>query len=85
MFATVARHHVPYILTHSRGNPQTMQNMTTYEDILIDLISFLRSKIIDLHELGLHDIIIDPGFGFAKTIDQNFYLLNELDAFKNFG
>lgn len=82
MFATVARYRVPYILTHSRGNPKTMQTMTDYADLVLELISFFRSKIIELHDLGLHDIIIDPGFGFAKTIDQNFELLTQIEAFK---
>ena len=72
---------IPYVLMHSRGTPQTMQQMTDYEDILLDLVAYFQQKIYKLHNLGIKDIIIDLGFGFAKTIEQNFFLLKNLAYF----
>ena len=72
---------IPYVLMHSRGTPQTMQQMTDYEDILLDLVAYFQQKIYELQHLGIKDIIIDLGFGFAKTIEQNFFLLKNLAYF----
>lgn len=84
MFDTVGKLNVPYILMHNRGTPQTMQSLTQYDDILLDLISYFEKKIYQLKNLGVNDIIIDPGFGFAKNIEQNFELLKKLSNFKIF-
>lgn len=85
MFETVARFRVPYILMHMRGNPQTMNRLTQYDDIILELVSYFEQKTAALYALGLTDIIIDPGFGFAKTIDQNFEVLRRLDDLKIMG
>ncbi|NGM72677.1 dihydropteroate synthase [Sphingobacterium sp. SGL-16] len=81
MFKTVAELKVPYILMHMRGTPETMQQLTDYDDVVNDVAVDLGDKISKLRELGVKDIILDPGFGFAKTIEQNYELLmrvNEL-------
>ena len=85
MFATVAaRPDVPYVLMHLRGTPQTMQSLATYENVVTEVIDELGSQLATLRALGVHDIILDPGFGFAKTPAQNFDLLSNLDAFTVF-
>lgn len=81
MFRTVADLKVPYVLMHMRGTPETMQQLTTYEDVVHDVAVDLGNKISTLRSLGVKDIILDPGYGFAKTIEQNYELLfrvNEL-------
>ena len=76
---------VPYILMHSKGDPQTMQSMTKYDDFLSDILQYFAKKIAILREKGFSkEIIIDPGFGFAKTIEQNYTLLRELSVFECF-
>lgn len=85
MFATAGALGVPYILMHSRGTPQTMQQLTHYEDIFTELMFFFQERILQLQRLGCRDIIIDPGFGFAKTIEQNYALLNNLSVFHQLG
>ena len=76
---------VPYILMHSKGNPQTMQSLTSYDDFLSDILQYFAKKIAILRERGFNkEIIIDPGFGFAKTVEQNYTLLRELDVFECF-
>lgn len=85
MFETIADLHVPYILMHMRGTPATMQTMTDYTDVVADVIGELSHKLSRLEELGVADVIIDPGFGFAKTLDQNYRLLSHLDAFAILG
>jgi dihydropteroate synthase len=82
MFETIADLKVAYVLMHTRGNPQNMQNMTDYNFLISEIIDFLQRKIVQLHLLGVHDVIIDPGFGFAKTTEQNFEILNKLHYFK---
>lgn len=82
MWPTVADLKVPYILMHMRGTPQTMQSMTDYEDVAADVISDLAHKAARLHALGVADVIIDPGYGFAKTIDQNYRLLAAIPEFR---
>ena len=81
MFTTVAALAVPYILMHSKGTPQTMQQYAVYEDVTREVLDYFVQKIYECTTAGIHDIIIDPGFGFAKTIDQNFKLLNKLEVF----
>jgi dihydropteroate synthase len=82
MFPTIASLGVPYILMHSRGTPQTMTSLTQFDNLLTDIAFDLSKKLNQLHSRGVKDIIIDPGFGFAKTIDQNFELLGNLDYFR---
>ncbi len=79
MFATVAQLHVPYILMHIQGKPKNMQDSPTYDDITTDVIKFLSEKVLELHRLGVADIIIDPGFGFGKTVQHNYTLLKNLN------
>lgn len=82
MFATVADLGVPYILMHTRGTPATMQSLTDYDDVTAEVLSDLAFKDAELRKLGVRDVIIDPGFGFAKTVEQNFEMLAKMDAFK---
>ena len=82
MFATVANLKVPYILMHMRGTPATMQQLTEYNDVIRDVIGDLHKKKCALNDLGIDDVIIDPGFGFSKTVEQNFEMLNRLEDFK---
>lgn len=85
MFQTAAALKVPYIAMHMRGNPQNMKSLTDYENIVKEIVDYFHVKINKLHELGVKDVVIDPGFGFAKTIDQNFTLLKHLEYFKVLG
>lgn len=85
MFATVAELKVPYILMHMRGTPQTMKNLTTYENLVKEIVHELQRKISKLQSLGLTDIIVDPGFGFAKTSEHGFEILKHLDYFHVLG
>lgn len=82
MFSTVAKLKVPYILMHMRGNPKTMSKQTEYANILKEMVDYFHLKVSQLHQLGVKDIIIDPGFGFSKTALQNFELLSHLEHFK---
>lgn len=82
MFATVANLKVPYILMHMRGTPATMQQLTEYNDVTRDVIGDLHKKKCALNDLGIDDVIIDPGFGFSKTVEQNYEMLNRLEDFK---
>lgn len=81
MFDTVAGLHVPYILMHMRGVPATMQSLTDYADVTVDVITELAFKVRQLRERGVCDIIIDPGFGFAKTVEQNYEMMSRLEEF----
>ncbi|WP_020532747.1 dihydropteroate synthase [Flexithrix dorotheae] len=81
MFETVANLGVPYILMHMRGTPQTMQKFTKYDDLLLEMIDYFQEKVYQLRKLGCKDIIIDPGFGFAKNLNQNYLILKQLDQF----
>lgn len=85
MPATVARLEVPYIAMHMRGTPRTMNTLTDYEDLVSDIIRYFHEKIGAFHQLGIRDIIVDPGFGFAKTVDQNFRLLSRLGELRILG
>ncbi|WP_245447091.1 dihydropteroate synthase [Mucilaginibacter celer] len=82
MFATVARLQVPYILMHMKGTPQTMTQLAQYDDVFNEVFNDLAAKYQQLKRLGVHDVIIDPGFGFAKTAEQSYALLNKVDEFK---
>lgn len=83
MFSTVAKLQVPYIMMHMQGTPQNMQQNPVYKDVVGDLLYYFSKKIAELHKLGVNDIITDVGFGFGKTIDQNYQLLKHLELFKN--
>jgi dihydropteroate synthase len=85
MFDVAAALKVPYILMHMRGTPQTMSQLTNYNQLIPDILKDLKEKVDVLWEKGVADIIIDPGFGFAKTIAQNFELMKNLDAFHLLG
>ena len=78
---TVAQLNVPYVLMHMLGNPQTMQQAPEYKNVILEVFDFLSFKIKELHQLGIHDVIVDPGFGFGKTIEHNFQLLKKLSFF----
>lgn len=81
MFQTVARLRAPYILMHMQGTPQTMQQEPRYDDLLREMTVYFSEKVQELHSLGVNDIILDPGFGFGKTLDHNYELLSHLEEF----
>ncbi|UBZ09497.1 dihydropteroate synthase [Leeuwenhoekiella palythoae] len=76
MLTTIAKLQVPYIMMHMRGTPQTMTNLTEYEDVVHEVIFYLSERVAAARALGINDLIVDPGLGFAKTVAQNFELLN---------
>lgn len=84
MIPTMGRLQVPYVLMHTPAKPNDMQQHTDYEDILAEMIQFFGQQIEKLHEAHVHDIILDPGFGFGKTLEQNYFVLQNMDAFKVF-
>jgi len=84
MFDTIADLQIPYIFMHMKGSPRNMQNHIHYEDIISEMLDYFAKKVALLKSLGLNDIIIDPGFGFSKSPEQNFHLLHHLDAFRVF-
>lgn len=79
MFSTVAELGVPYILMHMKGTPQTMQQSPQYDDLMKDILLYFAERVQQLRDLGQKDIIIDSGFGFAKTLDHNYELMQQLD------
>lgn len=81
MFVTVARLQVPYILMHMKGTPQNMQQMTTYEDLFGEVYNYFTTRYHRLKQLGVNDVIIDPGFGFAKKAEQSYALMSRLQEF----
>lgn len=81
MPSVVAELRVPYILMHTRGTPETMQTLASYKNVVSDVLAELQQRLVLFEEKGVKDIIIDVGFGFAKTIEQNFTLLNSLEYF----
>lgn len=81
MFTTVARLQVPYVLMHMRGTPQTMASLTSYGNVTTDVLDWMARRIDQLRQLGIADVIADPGFGFAKDLRQNYQMLSHLDAF----
>lgn len=83
MFATIAKLQVPYIMMHMQGDPQNMQNNPTYTNITQEVLLYFSTKITELRNLGVNDIITDVGFGFGKTTDHNYDLLKNLSLFKN--
>lgn len=81
MFATVARLHIPYVLMHMRGTPETMATLTDYDNVTADVLEWMARRIDVLRQMGVADVIVDPGFGFAKTLEQNYEMLARLNAF----
>ena len=81
MFRTVADLRVPYVMMHMRGTPETMSGMTDYDNVTAEVLNWMSHRIDELRQLGVQDIIVDPGFGFAKTVEQNYELLSRLEAF----
>lgn len=84
MFRTVARLRVPYILMHIQGEPHTMQQAPHYDNLEQEVFLFLSQRVDQLHQLGVADIILDPGFGFGKTLAHNYELMNRLEDFREF-
>ena len=82
MLETIGKYNVPYIMMHMRGNPQTMQTMTIYEDIVKEMLFYFSERVAKARTFGINDLIIDPGFGFAKTIDQNYEVFQKMELFK---
>ena len=82
MLATVSKLQVPYVIMHMKGEPETMQKNTTYQNVLKDVIDFLAERKTACQKQGIRQIIIDPGIGFSKTIEQNFELIAKLEAFQ---
>ncbi len=85
MLETVAKLKVPYIMMHMRGNPQTMKTLTDYDDIVKDMLFYFSERIAKARSLGIDDLIIDPGFGFAKTLEQNYEVMQKLELFQMIG
>ena len=83
MLSTIAKYKAPYIMMHMKGTPQTMQRETNYENLITDIQFYFSQRIAKARNLGIHDLIIDPGFGFAKTLEQNYELLKHLEVFQN--
>ena len=81
MFQTVADLQVPYVMMHMRGTPETMSGLTDYDNVTAEVLNWMSRRIDELRQKGVQDIIVDPGFGFAKTVEQNYELLSQLDAF----
>lgn len=84
MFNTVARLQVPYIMMHMKGTPQDMQKSPQYTSLMKEIFMYFSEKVYKLHEMGVNDLILDPGFGFGKTLEHNYELMNHLEEFSLF-
>ena len=82
MLETIAKYNVPYIMMHMRGTPQTMQTMTNYDNIVKEMLFYFSERVAKARSYGINDLIIDPGFGFAKTLEQNYEVLQKLELFE---
>lgn len=82
MMQTVAQLQVPYVMMHMKGNPQTMQSLAHYENVTKEMLFYFSEKVSEARSFGINDLIIDPGFGFAKTLEQNFEVMNNLELFQ---
>ncbi|MEZ4792751.1 MAG: dihydropteroate synthase [Gelidibacter sp.] len=82
MLQTVAKLHVPYVMMHMRGTPKTMQTLTQYDHLVKDILFYFSERIAAARALGIVDLVVDPGFGFAKTITQNYEILSNFECFK---
>ncbi len=85
LWSVVAEFNVPYVLMHSRGTPKTMQGMTSYQQIMADMVLYFSERVHQLRAIGVKDIILDAGFGFAKTLEQNYEILRRFEEFQLFG
>lgn len=83
MMNVVSKYQVPYVMMHMKGTPQTMKSLNQYEDLITEIIYYFSERVQRAHQLGINDLIIDPGFGFAKNIDQNFELMKRLSHFEH--
>lgn len=83
MFSTMAGLQVPYVLMHMRGTPETMSSMTSYSNVTADVLEWTARRLDQLRQLGVADVIVDPGFGFAKTVEQNYEIMARLNAFES--
>ena len=83
MFETIAELQVPYVIMHMRGNPQTMQKETDYDNLVKEIILYFSERVFALRRLGVNDVIIDPGYGFSKTLEQNYELLGRSELLKS--
>ena len=82
MFKIIAQHQVPYVMMHMRGTPETMMQNTDYRDLTKEVIYYFSERIAKARSFGINDLIADPGFGFSKTLDQNYELFNDLELFR---
>jgi dihydropteroate synthase len=82
MLETIAKYQVPYIMMHMKGTPQTMDTFTQYDDILKEMLFYFSERIAAARAVGINDLIVDPGFGFAKTLEQNFDVMQKLELFE---
>ena len=84
MMVTIAQYQVPYIMMHMKGTPQTMQKQSHYRDLMGEVLYYFSDKLATARKFGINDLILDPGFGFAKTLEQNYELLRNLEMFQTF-
>jgi dihydropteroate synthase len=82
MLEVIAKYKVPYIMMHMRGTPQTMQTLTEYNDVVKEILYYFSERISAARSLGINDLIVDPGFGFAKTLEQNYEVLQKMELFQ---
>jgi dihydropteroate synthase len=82
MLETIAKYNVPYIMMHMKGTPQTMHTFTQYDDIIKEMLFYFSERVAAARAFGINDLIVDPGFGFAKTLDQNYAILQKLELFQ---
>ena len=82
MLEIIAKYNVPYIMMHMRGTPQTMQTMTNYDNIVKEILFYFSERVSKARSYGINDVVIDPGFGFAKTVEQNYEVLQKLGLFE---
>lgn len=82
MLETIAKYKVPYIMMHMKGTPQTMHTFTEYDDVIKEMLFYFSERIAAARQLGINDLIVDPGFGFAKTLEQNYTVLQKLELFQ---
>ena len=83
MFETIAKYQVPYVMMHMKGTPQTMTLLTQYDNIVKEMLFYFSEKITTARSFGINDLVVDPGFGFAKTLEQNYEVLQHLALFQN--
>ena len=82
MLDVIAKYNVPYVMMHMRGTPQTMSTLTQYDDVVREVLMYFSERIAATRSLGINDLIIDPGFGFAKTLEQNYEVLQQMELFQ---